>query len=310
LLEGIVGSPPPGFDVAITDGSATVTIVDDETEDTIAPTVTIEQGGSQDDPALVTSQPVVFDVVFSEPVTGFVNTDVVLSGSGNPTMAVVVPVSATEYTVQVSGAVAGEVVAEVAAGAAEDAAGNLSEASTSVDNKVMLEDIASPDPLTITAPDDLVVDVPFGETGANVDFDAPTTTGGVAPITVDCDATSGDFFPIGVTTVTCTATDSAPPEQVVLFAVVSDTFTITVVEGEEPPGEEPPPTTGPTDPGTTPGGTNGGSGTAGSGSNGSGGMAPTGVDAAPMILLGLALMLAGAAAVRFRGRRAAASARR
>ncbi|SFR90931.1 HYR domain-containing protein [Agromyces sp. CF514] len=272
--------------------------------DVTAPTVTIEQGGSQGDPALVSSQPVVFDVVFSEPVSGFVNTDVVLSGSGNPTTAVVTPVSSSAYTVEVSGAVAGEVVAEVVAGAAEDAAGNLSEASTSVDNVVTLEDVASPDPLTITAPDDIVVEVPFGETGANVDFDAPTTTGGVAPVTVDCDATSGDFFAIGVTTVTCTATDSAPPEQIVLFAVATDSFTITVNEGDEPPGE---PTPTPTDPGTPGGGS-------GSGSSGgtTGGMAATGVESMPTLLIGLGMLLAGGLALRLRSRarRAAASARR
>ncbi|WP_156997190.1 hypothetical protein, partial [Agromyces aureus] len=75
LIDG-VSADPPGFDLAITDGTATVTIIDDETEDTVAPTVTIEQGAAQADPT--GTSPVVFEVEFSEPVTGFENTDVVL----------------------------------------------------------------------------------------------------------------------------------------------------------------------------------------------------------------------------------------
>ncbi|KQM80956.1 HYR domain-containing protein [Agromyces sp. Leaf222] len=267
--------------------------------DVTAPTVTIEQGAAQADPT--GASPIVFEVEFSEPVTGFTNADVVLSGSANPTTAVVSGAGAS-YTVEVSGMSAdGLSIADVVAGAATDAASNPSEASTSEDNEVTFQVVVSPDPLTITVPDDIVVEVPFGETGDNVDFDPPTTTGGVAPVDVACDADSGDFFPIGVTTVTCTATDSAPAEEIVLFAVVSDSFTITVDEGEEPP-----PTGGPTDPGTPPGG-----GSTGGGSTGGTptGMASTGVESTPTLLVGLALLLAGAAALRIRRRRPATSAR-
>ncbi|WP_157416509.1 HYR domain-containing protein [Agromyces allii] len=276
--------------------------------DVTAPTVTIEQGAAQADPT--GTSPIVFEVEFSEPVTGFTNSDVVLSGSANPTTAVVSGAGAS-YTVEVSGMSAdGLVIAEVAAGAAMDAASNPSEASTSEDNEVTFEEGLPPAPLTITAPDDIVVEVPFGETGDTVDFDPPTTTGGVAPVIVDCDADSGDFFPVGVTTVTCTATDSAPAEEIVLFAVATDSFTITVTEGEEPDGEEPPPTGGPTDPGTTPGGgSTGGTGGTGGGST-SGSIASTGVESMPATLVALGLLLLGAAAMRLRTRRAAASARR
>ncbi|WP_127794805.1 HYR domain-containing protein [Agromyces sp. LHK192] len=306
MIEGILGSPPPGFDVAITDGSATVTILDDETEDTVAPSVTVEQGSGQADPTGVS--PVVFEVVFSEPVTGFVNTDVVLSGSAGPTSAVVSG-SGASYTVEVSGmSVDGLVVAEVAAGAAEDAAGNLSEASTSVDNEVTFEVLVGTDPLTITAPDDIVVDAPPGEPGVAVDFPAPTVSGGVAPIDVSCDFESGDVFPIGVTTVTCTAQDSAPEGEIVLFALVTDDFTITVNEGvgETPPtGEPTPPGGGPGGSGS--GGSGSGSGTAGSGS---GGIASTGVESGLTLTVAFALLLAGAAALRIGARRRGASARR
>ncbi|MCB0983162.1 MAG: hypothetical protein KDB06_00775, partial [Ilumatobacter sp.] len=65
-----------------------------------APTVTVEQGGSQSDPTTVS--PIVFDVVFSEPVTGFTNADVTLGGTAGATTAVVNG-GPTTYTVQVSG---------------------------------------------------------------------------------------------------------------------------------------------------------------------------------------------------------------
>ncbi|MFF2372336.1 hypothetical protein, partial [Agromyces sp. NPDC058110] len=57
-IDGVVGSPPPGFDVAITDGSATVTIVDDETEAQLLelslPTdVSVPEGGATTVPLVV-----------------------------------------------------------------------------------------------------------------------------------------------------------------------------------------------------------------------------------------------------------------
>ncbi|UOE43156.1 HYR domain-containing protein [Agromyces larvae] len=416
-IDGFPADPPfpPGFDVSITDGTATVTIIDtDVPVDTEAPTVTINQGVGQVDPTSVS--PIVFDVQFSEPVTGFTNADVVLSGSANPTTATVVAVDGDTYTVEVSGMNAdGLVIAEIPAGAAQDVAANLSEASTTFDNQVTFQfdegDVTAPtvtinqgaaqvdptsvlpivfdilvseavagfaasdvlldwtgpgvptatlvpgatetlytlevdgllgdgtltasipaaaftdaanlpnaaslstdnsvtyvlptasDPLTITAPDDIVVTADPGESGANVDFPPPTVTGGIPPITTVCDAASGDFFPIGVTTVTCTATDSAPPEQIVLFAVVSDSFTITVNEATEPggPGEDPGGSGGS-------GGSGGGSGGAGAGPTGR--IASTGAEAEAALLAALALLLAGAAAVRIGQRRREASAHR
>ncbi|WP_235480278.1 HYR domain-containing protein [Leifsonia sp. Leaf264] len=95
--------------------------------------------------------------------------------------------------------------------------------------------VSEPPALTIDVPDDIVVPNDPGEAGAEVAFALPTTAGGVPPTTVDCDAASGDFFPIGVTTVNCTATDSDQSMfEIILFAVVADSFTITV-EDVEPP---------------------------------------------------------------------------
>lgn len=102
--------------------------------DGIAPTVTIDQGGSQTDPT--NNSPVVFDVVFSEAVSGFTNGDITLSGTAGATTAVVSG-GPTSYTVNVSGMTAdGTVIASIPANAAQDAAGNNSGASSSTDNSV------------------------------------------------------------------------------------------------------------------------------------------------------------------------------
>lgn len=50
-------------------------------------------------------------------------------------------------------------------------------------------------------------------------FVAPTVTGGVAPVTASCTAVTGSAFPIGTSTVTCTATDAAAQSASCTFAV-------------------------------------------------------------------------------------------
>jgi hypothetical protein len=105
-----------------------------------SPTVTINQAASQADPT--NGQPIVFTVVFSEPVTGFNGADLsfarsTVGGTLTPAVTESGPLNGTTYTVRVSGATgAGDVVASVLAGAAQDSAGNLSLAFTSTDNRV------------------------------------------------------------------------------------------------------------------------------------------------------------------------------
>ena len=98
-------------------------------------TVTINQGSGQADPSSAT--PVVFDVVFSQPVTGFATGDVTLSGTAGATAAVVSG-SGSTYTVSVSGMTAsGTVIASIAAGVCTSiATGAPNNASTSTDNTV------------------------------------------------------------------------------------------------------------------------------------------------------------------------------
>ncbi len=104
------------------------------TYDSVRPTVTVEQAAAQADPT--NAAPIHFTVTFSEAVTGFDDSDVTLGGGAGATTAVVTG-SGTTYDVAVSGMTAnGTVTASVADGAAQDAALNTSEASTSADNEV------------------------------------------------------------------------------------------------------------------------------------------------------------------------------
>ncbi|HZB42312.1 MAG TPA: ExeM/NucH family extracellular endonuclease, partial [Ilumatobacter sp.] len=99
-----------------------------------APTITIDQSATQADPT--TESPIHFTVTFSEPVAGFDDGDVTLSGTAGADTAVVTGGPMT-YDVAVSGMTGGgTVVASVPPGAATDAAGDASAASTSTDNTV------------------------------------------------------------------------------------------------------------------------------------------------------------------------------
>ena len=106
--------------------------------DTTAPGVTINQASAQADPT--SASPIHFTAVFDEPVSGFTNADVSLSGTAGATSATVTeiaPSDGTTYDVAVSGMSAdGTVIASVAANKASDAAGNGNTASASTDNAV------------------------------------------------------------------------------------------------------------------------------------------------------------------------------
>jgi hypothetical protein len=120
-----------------------VSVIYEKDIDVSQPTVTIEQGAAQADPA--SAVPVVFDVVFSEDVTGFESADVAITGTAKGTKVVTVNGSGSAYTVEVKGITSsGSIIANIAAGAAEDGAANLSQASSSVDNTVTFSMPAKP----------------------------------------------------------------------------------------------------------------------------------------------------------------------
>src|SRR5688500_11257879 len=76
---------------------------------------------------------------------------------------------------------------------------------------------------TITCPANITVSNDPNQCGAVVNYPAPTTSGTCgAPI---CSPASGSFFPVGATTVTCSASGSGTP---------TCSFAITVVDTQPP----------------------------------------------------------------------------
>jgi CSLREA domain-containing protein len=73
----------------------------------------------------------------------------------------------------------------------------------------------------ISCPSNITVPNDPGQCGAIVSFPAPTVTGGCGP--VSCTPSSGSFFPVGTTTVTCAN-----------GAGTSCSFTVTVIDTENP----------------------------------------------------------------------------
>jgi LPXTG-motif cell wall-anchored protein len=119
------------------------------------------------------------------------------------------------------------VTVSVAAGVAQDLAGNPNLAS----NTATVQYVVAPGALTLDLPNNITRNNDPGQPGAVVAFTA-TASGGVPPVVVVCDPASGAFFAIGATTVTCIATDGEEGQQD--EAIVSGTFTVTVVDVEPP----------------------------------------------------------------------------
>lgn len=176
------------------------------TVDKAPPTVTIEQRPSQSSPA--TANPIIFDLVFSEPMTGFDNTDLKVSGmAGTPT--VLVTGSGATYTVEVAGMASGETVTlEILANAVQDAAGNYNEARASSDSSLG-DELAPPtvssvirldaNPTNAASVDFIVT---FSEAVINVDKTdfSPTTTGGIIGASTLGISGSGNRYVVTVNT--------------------------------------------------------------------------------------------------------------
>jgi hypothetical protein len=133
----VVASIPAGSAID-TAGNANVdsTSTDNTvTFDNVPPSVTINQAAGQDDPT--NTAPIEFTVTFASPVTGFTAGDVTLGGTAGGPMVATVSGVGPVFTVSVTGMAGfGTVIATIPAGAAIDAAGNPSTASTSTDNTV------------------------------------------------------------------------------------------------------------------------------------------------------------------------------
>lgn len=84
-----------------------------------------------------------------------------------------------------------------------------------------------PPALSLTCPATQTVQA-VDDTGIAVQYPAPTSSGGVAPVTITAQPTSGSKFPVGTTQVVGRATDS-------VNQVASCSFTITVTSPPPPP---------------------------------------------------------------------------
>lgn len=94
---------------------------------------------------------------------------------------------------------------------AVDAAGNLSQISFAV----TVRDFSPP---VVSVPDDIAVEA-VDSTGARVTFSASATDRVDGPVAATCEPASGSLFPLGVTTVTCSAVDGALNRGQAAFAV-------------------------------------------------------------------------------------------
>jgi hypothetical protein len=159
--------------------------------DKTPPQVTVEQKSGQADPT--SNSPIEFTATFSEPVTGLTNTDVQFSGSTvGGTLVGVVTGGPTVYNIAVTGMTTdGSIVASLLSGAAQDAASNLSNVSTSVDNTVLWQA-----PVVDSTPPDVTIN----QASAQID---PTSVSPVVFAVVFSESVTG--FATGDVTLTGTA---------------------------------------------------------------------------------------------------------
>ncbi len=130
------------------------------------PDVTVEQAPQQSDPT--SFQPLRFVVTFSEPVTGFTASDVILMSPGN-TPAVTIVGDGANYTIEIANLTVGTTVTvSIPAGAAIDSDGNPNAASTSTDNSITFE----PKPVGQNTISEIAVGASFGGPNQVVVYDA------------------------------------------------------------------------------------------------------------------------------------------
>lgn len=217
---------------ALGDASATILVVDTDTPvDVTSPSVTVAAAAGQESPTL--DMTIVFSAQFSEPVVGFSTGDVTVTGTAGATTHVVTAVDLDTYEIAVTGMMgSGTVSISIAAGVANDAAGNDNTAS----NAATVQYLTATEPISLSVPADIVRNNDPGQPGAIVTYPAATSSGGIPPVLVACNQESGAFYPIGTTTVTCTATDSAGDNGQTLLpeATASASFTIQIIDAEPP----------------------------------------------------------------------------
>jgi len=94
-------------------------------------------------------------------------------------------------------------------------------------HSLALPAVAANTPLVITCPTDIAANNDLGQCSAFANYPAPLVSGGTGYVVVVCNPPSGSVFPVGTTTVTCTATDGSG-------ATASCSFNVTVNDTEPP----------------------------------------------------------------------------
>ncbi len=89
-------------------------------------------------------------------------------------------------------------------------------ASNSCSAVVTVNDTTAP---SVTCPDDISTNIPSGQTSVVVNYPQPTASDNCGSVTANCAPASGSSFPLGVTNVTCTATDGSGNTGTCSFAV-------------------------------------------------------------------------------------------
>jgi hypothetical protein len=79
--------------------------------------------------------------------------------------------------------------------------------------------VTESEPPEITCPSDIFVAAAAGEGSAMVEFDPPAATDNCGEVSVVCEPASGSLFPVGTSTVVCTATDISGNTNSCSFAV-------------------------------------------------------------------------------------------
>jgi hypothetical protein len=180
------------------------------TYDSIAPTVTVNQASSQNDPT--NTAPISFTVEFSEAVSGFSASDLQLAGTATATS---VNISGTGpiYTVAVAGITDdGIITLSLPANRVADAAGNPNGASTSSDNSVTINRLplvssimrSGTDPTNASS---VLFAITFSETVTGVDVtDFTLATSGITGASITNLIGSGTSYTITVATGTGSGT--------------------------------------------------------------------------------------------------------
>ena len=146
----VVTSIPPGVASGLgTNKLSTSTDNSVSYDPFIPPTVTVNQAITQADPT--NNSPLHFTLTFSQPVSGFTGSDISFTGSTAPgSLVAIVSGGPVLYTVAVRGMIGpGTVIINVPAGGAANMSGVYNLASTSTDNNVTFNVIASGPTVTI-----------------------------------------------------------------------------------------------------------------------------------------------------------------